>query len=107
MKSNHLAILTRDCPIADLFPDGVPVQTMVPVRCDLIGLGAVPCYLIDAERCDSGTTEELCRRVAEMQNCRPADVREQLLEQGFPIREQYVGAMRTHQGPGISTRFLV
>lgn len=75
----------------DIFPNGmVPVKSPLPSLADLETQGIAPVYMLDGERLTTRQMQDVAERIAEHYKARVRDVRDELLENGLPIRASEV-----------------
>lgn len=93
-------------PFYDLFPNGIaPVQAPLPGVATLItadGDQVQAIYMLDASRLDSEQMEAVAGRVAELFSARVNDIRDELIENGLPIRASEVAVH-----PAIDLRIIL
>jgi hypothetical protein len=105
-ESGMISDLT-DNAFYEIFPNGIaPVRCMVPHVGELeLPSGTFTpeeCYLLDGERLTPEQMEEVVRKVAEIFGARVADVREELMRNGLPIR-----ASQCRMTPAIDLRLIL
>lgn len=103
----ELTITLRESnPFYDLFPNGiVPVQAPLPgaARLELPDGDEVQAiYMLDGSRLTSEQMEDVAGRLAELFRARVSDIREELVQNGLPIRASEVAVH-----PAIELRFVL
>lgn len=87
--SNNYAFLKPESPFFDLFPPNgwVPiVNIIVPNRAELEGHGEVDVYMVDKDKVDMATLNEIARRLAVKAGEHPAIVFGEIMQKGLPLR---------------------
>lgn len=98
--------LRPENPFYDLFPNGiVPVRSPLPGVAQLElrdGVAVQSIYMVDADRLSSEAMQDVAFRLAEVFGARVTDIRDELIENGLPIRASEVAVH-----PAIDLRLLL
>ena len=84
-----------------IFPDGIPVQTIVEHSVKLEDLGERDVYMVDWDVLTPVQRGQILNLLAEKFHCSPNEVENEILLKGLPLQAKYVA------GVPIPMRYLI